>query len=98
MSGRLETVFGWPIHIHAGTKIRTVQNFPMQAHGAEMMRLAACLATERGISLIATAHDALLIEAASDRIDQAVAETRACMNEASRVVLDGLEVSIEPRS
>ena len=95
LGGRLETVFGWPIHVNAGTKVRTLRNWPMQSNGAEMMRLAACLTTERGISLIATAHDALLIEAASDRIEQAVIETRACMNEASRIVLDGLEVKVD---
>ncbi len=95
LGGRLETLFGWPIHVHAGTKARTLRNWPMQSNGAEMMRLAACLATERGISLIATAHDALLIEAASDRIEQAMIETKACMNEASRIVLDGMEVKVD---
>ena len=97
LGGRLETIFGWPIHVNAGTKVRTLRNWPMQSNGAEMMRLAACLTTERGITLIATAHDALMIEAASDRIEQAVMEARACMNEASRIVLDGPEVKVDEK-
>ena len=42
-------------------------NFPMQANGAEMLRLACCLATERGIAVCAPVHDALLIEAPAGR-------------------------------
>ena len=33
----------------------------MQANGAEMLRLACCLATERGIEVCAPVHDAVLI-------------------------------------
>ena len=64
-------------------------NFPMQANGAEMMRLAACLATERGIEVCAPVHDAFLICAPLDRIEADVAAMRAAMDEAARAVLDG---------
>jgi hypothetical protein len=40
-----------------------VMNFPMQANGAEMLRLACCLAIERGLAVCAPVHDAILIEA-----------------------------------
>jgi DNA polymerase-1 len=64
----------------------------MQANGAEMLRLACCLATERGIEVCAPIHDAILISAPIDRIDDAVAKLREAMNEASRAVLDGFEI------
>ena len=67
-------------------------NFPMQAHGSEMLRLACCLATERGLVVCAPVHDAILIEAPTAEIDRQVAELRACMAEASRIVLGGFEV------
>ena len=35
----------------------------MQANGAEMLRLACCFATERGVRVCAPVHDAILIEA-----------------------------------
>ena len=64
-------------------------NFPMQANGAEMLRLACCIATERGVRVCAPVHDALLIEAPFDEIDDRVAETQEIMAEASRIVLAG---------
>jgi DNA polymerase-1 len=89
LTRRIETVFGWPLHAGPEWNPRSVMNFPMQANGAEMLRLACCLATERGIRVCAPVHDALLIEAPLDEIDGRVAELQACMREASRVVLGG---------
>ena len=64
----------------------------MQANGAEMLRLACCLATERGIEVCAPVHDAVLICAPLDRLERDIARMRAIMAEASRVVLDGFEL------
>ena len=59
--GYLSTVFGWYIHVGADPNPRMLRNFPMQATGAEMLRLACCLGTERGIEICAPVHDAVLI-------------------------------------
>ena len=68
----------------------------MQANGAEMLRLACCLATERGVNVCAPVHDALLVEGDPPiRSTTTVAATQAAMAEASRVVLDGLEVGTD---
>jgi hypothetical protein len=91
----LHTVFGWHVRAGSDPNTRSLQNFPMQANGAEMLRLACCLATERGIEVCAPVHDALLICAPTDRIDDAVAATRAAMNEASRAVLSGFEIGTD---
>jgi hypothetical protein len=64
----------------------------MQANGAEMLRLACCLATERGIQVCATIHDALLVEGPDDQIETVVSDTQAAMTEASRAVLSGFEL------
>ena len=45
--GRLLTVFGWPVHTGPQVNPRSLMNFPMQAHGAEMLRLACALAACR---------------------------------------------------
>ena len=103
------TVFGW--QVFAGTGLiaprkaderprsvgRSMQNFPMQANGAEMMRLAACLATERGIEVCAPVHDAFLICAPIDRIEADAAAMRAAMDEAARAVLDGFPIPTEAK-
>jgi hypothetical protein len=84
----LETCFGWRIQATEGVvKANTFLNWPMQAHGAEMMRIACCLAVDRGIKLCAPIHDALLIEAPLDRIDAHVATLKQCMADASELVL-----------
>ena len=97
LTRRIETVFGWPLHAGPEWNPRSVMNFPMQANGAEMLRLACCLATEQGLSVCAPVHDAILIEAPTAEIDEHVAELQDCMREASRVVLDGLELGSDAK-
>jgi hypothetical protein len=93
LHGSLHTVFGWHGHIGDDTNPRSLRNFPMQGNGAEMLRLACCLATERGIEVCAPVHDAVLICAPLDRLDADIAAMRAVMAEASRIVLAGFELS-----
>src|SRR5215831_12480912 len=95
LTGSLQTVFGWCVHIGERPNPRSLRNFPMQANGAEMLRLACCLATERGIEVCAPVHDAVLICAPCDRLDADIDAMRAAMAEASRVVLDGFELGTD---
>ena len=88
-TGRLQTCFGWTTIVRPETRPTSLINWPTQAHGAESLRLASCLLTERGIRVCAPIHDAVLIEAPADRIDSVVAETQAIMAEASGIVLGG---------
>jgi hypothetical protein len=97
LRGYLHTVFGWFIHVGAKANARSLQNFPMQANGAEMLRLACCLATERGVRVCAPVHDAILIEAQLDEIDAAVALAQRCMAQASAQVLDGFVLRSEAK-
>jgi hypothetical protein len=74
----------------------------MQANGAEMLRLACCFATERGVTVCAPVHDAILIEAAAEELPAAIELTRLAMAEASAVVLKGfilhtdVDVAVHP--
>jgi DNA polymerase I len=112
LKGELQTALGWHQRIGPnsdphflkgnGREImavnpRALRNFPMQANGAEMLRLACCLGTERGIEVCAPVHDAVLIGAPLDRLDEDVGRMQAAMAEASRIVLDGFEVKTEAR-
>jgi DNA polymerase I len=91
LAGYLDTVFGWRLHVTAETKSTSLQNFPMQANGAEMLRLAIMFMVDAGVEVCAPVHDAVLIEAADTDIEDAVATTAACMRRASRVILSGIE-------
>jgi DNA polymerase-1 len=95
LTGSLNSVFGWHVHVGEAPNPRSLRNFPMQANGAEMLRLACCLATERGLEVCAPVHDAVLIHAPLDRLDAAIATMRTAMAEASRVVLGGFELGTD---
>jgi DNA polymerase I len=98
LHGRLYTTFGWQIQIHSSdTNARMLRNFPMQANGAEMLRLACCLTTEQGIRVCAPVHDALLIEAPLNQLEDAVLRTQDSMARASRTVLAGFELRSEAK-
>jgi hypothetical protein len=87
--GSLYTVFGWTIRVGADANPRSLRNFPVQANGAEMLRLACSLATERGVSIVAPVHDAVLIEAPDWEIDSVVAQTQQAMADAAAIILNG---------
>ena len=89
LGGTLYTQFGWPICVGPGAEAnpRSLLNWPMQANGAEMMRHACMMATEAGLMVCAPIHDALLLEAPADQIDNQVAQLKEIMKKASELVL-----------
>jgi hypothetical protein len=95
LTGSLHTVFGWHVHVGENPNPRSLRNFCCQANGAELMHIAACLATERGVEICAPIHDAFLICAPLDRLDDDIVCTRAAMAEASRAVLGGFELGTD---
>jgi DNA polymerase I-like protein with 3'-5' exonuclease and polymerase domains len=97
LGGRLWTGFGWQIHIQGEINDRSLRNFPMQATGAEMLRIACCLLTEAGIRVCAPVHDAVLIEAPLDELGSVIKKTQSLMAEASRIVLDGFELGSDAK-
>jgi hypothetical protein len=97
LGGRLRTAFGWGIVAGAEANPRSLRNFPVQGNGAEMMRLAAILATERGIRVCCPVHDAFLIEGPEDLIDAEVARMQDAMREASELVLPGFPLKSEAK-
>ena len=97
LNGSVHTVFGWRVQVPPISNPRSLSNFPMQANGAEMLRLACCLATERGIEVCAPVHDAVLICAPLERLDADVARMQDAMREASCIVLDGFELGTDAK-
>jgi len=95
LRGSLYTVFGWHVHVGQISNPRSLRNFPMQANGAEMLRLACCLAVERGVEICAPVHDAVLICAPEQGLGADVETMRAAMAEASRIVLGGFELGTD---
>jgi hypothetical protein len=92
LSNEIKTVFGWRRRLGRDVNPRSLMNFPMQANGAEMMRIAAIAATEAGIEVCAPIHDAFLIAAPLDRLDHDVEAMRDIMTKAGRAVTGGLDI------
>jgi hypothetical protein len=92
LEGRLWTALGWQYFTAADPNPRSWRNFPMQANGAEMLRLAICMMTEAGVEVCAPVHDAVLIGAPLDELDAHIAIAQRCMADASKVVLSGFEI------
>ena len=87
----LETTFGWRIQYPPGcgkdVNPRSILNWPMQANGAEMMRLGLSMGIEAGLQVCAPIHDALLLEAPIDEIDAQSAKLAEILGDASELVL-----------
>ncbi len=90
-SGEIHSEFGWKQLVTSGTESGALKNFPAQANGAEMMRIAAIAATEAGIEVCCPVHDAFLIVAPLDRLEADVTHMRDLMTRAGRTV-SGLNV------
>jgi DNA polymerase family A len=90
-TGVMRTALGWECRIgivEATVNARSIRNWPVQAAGADVLRIACILMVRHGIKLLAPVHDAVLIEAPIDRIEHDVALARECMRRASRIVLN----------
>jgi DNA polymerase-1 len=88
--GFVETECGWKLWMPkrlTAHDIRTAMNLPMQGNCAEIMRFACCLATERGIDVGASVHDALFYTAPKDSWEDVDAAMKQCMDEACQVIL-----------
>ena len=89
---RMETEFGWPLHISTSPNERTLFNFPMQGNGGEMLRLAAWRLCEADIVPSMLIHDGILLEVHNqEEIDHAI----DIMRVAGREVCGGFEIGVD---
>ena len=92
-TGRLHSVFGWLLHAKPDTacpmkkRRRTVANFPVQANGTEILWEACRRLHQEGIYLCGVNHDAVMIEAYSGDLADAVVLAESIMADASAEVL-----------
>ena len=91
LGSELTTPFGWRYRLRPDQlpNPRSLLNWPMQAGGSDMLRLAATRIVQESVRLCAPIHDAVLIEAPVDHIADHVEVARAAMIWASSMVLGG---------
>jgi DNA polymerase I-like protein with 3'-5' exonuclease and polymerase domains len=66
---------------------RTIRNFPCQATGAEILRIACILLDEAGIKIIAPIHDAILVECEGEGAEETILKAQTLMTQASTLIL-----------
>lgn len=100
--GRIFTPGGWSMKIDYSmegmkkssgkihSNYRTLLNFPIQAGGADILRLAMCMATEAGLRICAPIHDAFLLVSSIDKIEEDTKKLQSIMAQASNIVLNGI--------
>jgi hypothetical protein len=93
LSNQLHTVFGWTINVGTNPNPRFLRNFPMQANGAEMLRMAVSVLLDEGIKVCAPIHDAVLIEAPLDELDEVISKAQVIMADVSDYILSGFRLS-----
>jgi hypothetical protein len=94
---RLTSSFGWQYQVSENANSRALRNFPLQAGGGDMLRLAVIGLRAAGITVIATVHDAVLIEASAQDIDGYVAIAKEIMAAASVVVTGSFPLRVDHR-
>jgi DNA polymerase I-like protein with 3'-5' exonuclease and polymerase domains len=95
LRGRLWTTLGWEIRAAGQLNPRSIRNFPMQANGAEILRVACINLTEAGIRVCAPVHDAVLIEVSLDELEIAINRAKDLMIQASVQVLGGFPLTCD---
>jgi len=97
LTSQMTAPMGWQLHIVGEPNPRAIQNWTMQASGAEMLRAAVVKMVRAGLTLCATAHDAIMLMAPLDRLVEDLAAARAIMERASLSFTRGLRVRTEAK-
>ena len=97
LQGELQTMYGWRMLYRDGTNLRTARNFLLQATGSEMLRLACSYAAREHIEVVATIHDALMVEADESDVEDVAMATQQVMQRASETVLQGFALRSEAK-
>ncbi|GAH46533.1 unnamed protein product, partial [marine sediment metagenome] len=94
VTGKVLTWDRWPFYTKKA-KFTTLLNYPMQATAASMFRLAVILCYQEDIKVVAMVHDAILIEAPIESIEQEAKKAKQCMIEASKIILEGFPLRVD---
>ena len=94
--GHMSTVLGWNRFCRGKIKNhRSLMNWPIQSHGAEILMWALQLLYHNKFKVVATVHDAMLVEFDDDEhFERNLSNAQRLMQQASKDVI-GLEVKTD---
>jgi DNA polymerase-1 len=91
---RIESAYGWPMAVTGSTRHNTLLNFPVQASGADAMRIAAIAATEASIAVCCPVHGSFWLMAPDDQVACTIGTMREIMERAGAAVTGGLRITV----
>lgn len=94
-SGGFVSRHGWAYRVQPPFNTRSLRNWPIQTAGADVLRAACIFADRLGIEMLATAHDAVLVEAEADDLECTTATMEECMRQAALLLTDGFELRVD---
>ena len=100
LGGVLRSPFSWAVRVgshHSVINCRSIANWPVQAAGADILRVAAIALVEHGFEVATTVHDSLVVVAELGHEQEVAAHAEKLMREASAVVLRGHECRVESK-
>jgi hypothetical protein len=84
----------WPMHVHRGTRRRSLLNYMQQSTGSDVMRAAAIAGHAAGVELLVPMHDAFWITAPLNELDDAIATMRDLMTRVGEAIC-GIPIATE---
>ena len=93
-----ESPLRWTYRTSHKDKPTSISNWLMQTTGSDMLRLATCSASERGLEIVAMVHDAIMIHCPIESMDADRDTLVDCMVEASAELLNGFKLRVDSDS
>jgi DNA polymerase-1 len=95
LARRQRSILGWTMHWRSKIHVLSAQNWPVQALGSEMMRVAAINLYREGFFLVGLVHDAVLIECEAGEVDTVARRVREIMQLSSAMLLNGDAIDVD---
>jgi DNA polymerase-1 len=93
----IESRMDWRMRVDHDTRATTLLNWPMQTTGSEILYRAVRLLIKHGLRPIAPIHDAVLLEARLDELEDVARYALELMEQASRDILNGFTIRAEAK-
>ena len=90
-----ESPLGWTYRTSHKDPGNRISNWLMQTTGSDMLRLATCMASDRGLEIVAMVHDAIMIHCPIESMDADRDILVDCMTEASATLMDGFKLRVD---
>jgi hypothetical protein len=91
--GWMQTRWGWRATVYPDTRRTALLNWPIQAAGADVLRMAVLRAAAEGFAVVAVAYDAMLVSVPEAGAEARIAELQGLVEEAAELTV-GIRIRV----